>query len=104
MSVHPLGRRNQVVAAAEPRSVARQRDDVDRRVEVRALDAVGELARHLERDPVAAIGAVERDARDAAVALIDHRHRCLHGCSIVRRSIRIASRASAIIIACGMFP
>ena len=55
---HPLALDDQVVAAAEARAVAGQRDHVDLGVEVGALDAVGELARHLERDPVAALGAV----------------------------------------------
>ena len=42
-------------------------------VEVGALDAGGELARHLERDPVAALGPVERDPRDPPVALVGER-------------------------------
>ena len=70
-----LGRCHQVVAAAEARAVARQRDHVHLGVEVRPLDAGRELARHLEGDAVAALGPVEGDARDAAVALVGHRSR-----------------------------
>ena len=61
-----LGRRDEVVAAAEALAVAGERDHVDLRVEVGPLDARGELARHLEGDPVAALGPVERDPRDPA--------------------------------------
>ena len=59
-------RGDQVVAAAEAGAVAGERDHVDRRVEIRPLDAGGQLARHLERDPVAALGPVQRDAGDPA--------------------------------------
>ena len=52
-----LGRLDQVVAAAEALAVARQRDHVDGGVEVRALDALGQLPRHGKRDPVAALRA-----------------------------------------------
>jgi len=43
---------------------------VDGRVEVRLLDRGGELARHRQRDRVAALGPVEGDPADPAVALV----------------------------------
>ena len=75
-----LGALDEVVAAAEALAVAGQRDHVDGRVEVRALHALGQLARHRERDPVAALGPVERDPRDAPVDLVGER---LHWRAIV---------------------
>jgi hypothetical protein len=65
-----LGVLDQVVAAAEPLAGARQRDHVHVAVEVRALHAVGKLARHLHRDAVAALRPVERDPRDRAGDLV----------------------------------
>ena len=56
----------EVVAAAEALAVAGERDHVHGGIEVRALDARGELARRGERDAVAALGPVQRDARDRA--------------------------------------
>ena len=74
-----FGARDEIVAAAEPLAVAGERDDVDLRIEVGALDARGELARHVERDAVAALGAVEGDARDAPRGLVGQRGVGRHG-------------------------
>jgi len=52
---------------------------VHRRVEVRALDAVGELAGHLEGDPVSALGAVQGDAGDPPVGFIGDCPELFHG-------------------------
>jgi hypothetical protein len=68
-----LGVLDQVVAAAEALAFARQRDHVHVAVEVRRLDALGQLAWHRERDPVAAMRPVERDARDPAGDLVAER-------------------------------
>jgi hypothetical protein len=46
---------------------------VDLGIEVRPLDAGGQLARHLERDPVAALGAVQGDPGDGAGHLVGQR-------------------------------
>src|SRR5215207_4084667 len=51
-----LGVLHEVVPAAEALAVAGQRDHVHGRVEVRLLDAVGQLPRHLERDRVRSLG------------------------------------------------
>ncbi len=52
-----LGALDQVIAAAEPLAVAGQQQDVDRWVEVGALDAPLELGHQRAVDPVAALGA-----------------------------------------------
>src|SRR5918997_2666578 len=62
-----LGELDQVVAAAEPLARARERDHVDGGVEVGLLHAIGQLARHGERDAVAALGPVKRDPGNAPV-------------------------------------
>src|SRR5204863_7862615 len=62
-----------VVSAAKAAAVPCQGDHVNLRIQVRALDARRELARHLDGDAVPSLRPVERDARDAPVTLVDHR-------------------------------
>jgi hypothetical protein len=68
-----LGELHEVVAAAEALAGAGQRDHVNGRIEVRPLDALDQLARHLEGDAVAPLGAVEGDAGDAPIDLVVER-------------------------------
>ena len=75
---HSFGGGDEVVAAAEARAVAGQRDHVHAGVEVRALHAGSELTRHLERDPVAALGTIQRDPGDTAVALVGQGRQLVH--------------------------
>ena len=72
-TICPFRRCDEVVAAAEPGPVPGERDRVHLRVEVGALDARRQLARHLERDAVSPLGPIERDSRDAPVAGVGHR-------------------------------
>src|SRR5205085_4574235 len=58
------------VAAAEALATASEGDHMHVGIQVRPLDAVGQLARCLEGDRVGALGAVERDARDPPVDLV----------------------------------
>jgi hypothetical protein len=68
-----LGVLDQVVAAAEALALARQCDHMHVAVEVRLLDALGQLARHREGDAVAALRPIERDPRDPAGDLVAER-------------------------------
>jgi hypothetical protein len=69
---HPLGAGHQVVPAAEPLAVPRQRDHVHGGIEIRALDALRQLDRQIERDAVAALRPIEGDARDAPIDGVGH--------------------------------
>ena len=76
---HDLGG-GQVVAAAEAGPVAGQRNHVNEGVEIGLLDRGGELGRHLERDPVSALRAVQRDPPDRAVPLVGEGRQFCHSC------------------------
>jgi hypothetical protein len=77
--LHPaLGRPDEVIAAAEPAAVPRQGDHVDLGVEIRLLDAGGDLTRHPGRDAVAPLRPVERDPGNPPVALEGDRLQVLH--------------------------
>jgi hypothetical protein len=72
----PLGRVDEVIAAAEALAVARQQDHVHVGIEVGALHARRQLVDQPPRQAVAALRAVQRDAGDPVAGLIGHR---LHG-------------------------
>ena len=74
IAVGALGLRvvHQVVAGAEGAAGAGQHDDMHGLVGIGALDGRRELARQVVVDGVEDLGAVERDARDAPVALVEH--------------------------------
>ncbi len=61
-----LGALDEVVPATEPLARAGQEQHVDVRIEVRPLDAPFELGHERACDPVAALGAVERQPGDPA--------------------------------------
>jgi len=56
MSEHALRASHEIVTAAEPFAVPRQRDDVHGGIQIGALDALDQLARQIEGNAVAAIG------------------------------------------------
>ncbi len=74
----PLRGGHQVIAAAEAGAVPGQRDHVHLGVEVGALDAGRQLSRHLQGDPVAALGTVQGDPGDPAVGLVGEGRELLH--------------------------
>ena len=88
---HHIGRGDQVVPTAEATAVPRQRDHVYLPVEVRLLHALGQLHRHRLRDPVPALGPVQRDPRNPLRYVVQQR---LHGTNLYvaqTRSTIIAS-------------
>ena len=81
---HPLGRVDEVIAAAEALAVAREQDHLDRGVEVGVLHGLLELDDQLTRDAVAPVGPVERDAGDAVGGRVRECSRFVHARILLR--------------------
>jgi hypothetical protein len=77
----PLSALDQVIAAAEALTAARQQQHVHGRIEIGALDQALEIADQLPVDPVAALRAIERQAGDPAGHLVGD---CAHA-GVMRR-------------------
>lgn len=69
---------DQVIPAAEPRPVSGQQQYVHGGIEIRALDAEGQLTDQARGYPVAAVGTVKRESRDPIDHLVAHGRRLAH--------------------------
>jgi hypothetical protein len=74
----PLGALHEVIPRAEAGAGAGEQQHVHGRIEVGALNALGQRHDKLARDPVAATGPIEREARNAFVDLVPNRPLLAH--------------------------